>query len=110
MKKFKFLSGIAVLCLFVFSCSSDKNKTSESNINESADTQQVQEQEVTFGTSEIKDTGVNKTALKLYKEINEEKGKENIFFSPYSIRTAFGMLYEGAQGNTAKELENIFAF
>ncbi|MCL2144657.1 MAG: serpin family protein, partial [Endomicrobia bacterium] len=32
------------------------------------------------------------------------------FFSPYSIRTAFGMLYEGAQGNTAKELENIFAF
>ena len=88
MKNFKLLSSIAFLCLLAFGFS----------------------REIAFGEVEIKETGSNKTALKLYKEINEEKGKENIFFSPYSIRTAFGMLYEGAQGNTAKELENIFAF
>jgi serpin B len=34
----------------------------------------------------------------------------NIFFSPISIVTAFGMTYEGAQGVTAKEMEHAFDF
>jgi len=36
--------------------------------------------------------------------------KENIFFSPYSISSALGMTYEGAQGETAKEMEKVFGF
>lgn len=31
----------------------------------------------------------------------------NLFFSPYSIFTAFSMAYEGARGNTATEIENV---
>jgi len=97
MKKFKMLSCIAVLCVFAFGYSWAIITFEAAGI-------------IAFEAAEIKETGSNKTALKLYKKINEKKGTENIFFSPYSIRTCFGMLYEGAQGNTAKELENIFSF
>ena len=79
---------ISVLCLFVFGFFLEN----------------------ALGAAEIKESGSNKAALELYKEINKEEGTKNIFFSPYSIGTAFEMLYEGAQGNTAKELENIFYF
>ncbi len=51
----------------------------------------------------------NKFCLKLYSELkNKEKG--NIFFSPYSISMAFAMVYEGARGKTAKEIQSVFHF
>jgi serpin B len=34
----------------------------------------------------------------------------NVFFSPYSIEAAFGMLYEGARGKTADEIWSVFHF
>ncbi len=34
----------------------------------------------------------------------------NIFFSPYSMYTAFAMAYEGAKGKTAEEISSVFAF
>jgi serine protease inhibitor len=42
----------------------------------------------------------NRFALDLYKRLFEK----NIFFSPYSIRTALAMVFEGARGNTAREM------
>ena len=41
-----------------------------------------------------------------------EKGEENenIFYSPYSIFSALVMTYEGAQGQTAKEMKSLFYF
>ncbi|HNW44811.1 MAG TPA: serpin family protein [Elusimicrobiales bacterium] len=38
------------------------------------------------------------------------KGAGNVFFSPYSINTAFAMTYEGAKGKTAAEIEKVFGF
>lgn len=35
------------------------------------------------------------------------KSNDNLFLSPYSIATCLSMLYLGAKGNTAKQLENI---
>lgn len=35
---------------------------------------------------------------------------KNIFFSPYSISDAFSMVYEGAKGNTATQLQSVFGF
>jgi serine protease inhibitor len=48
----------------------------------------------------------NRFALDLYDEINN--GNENILFSPYSISTAVSMIYEGARGETAKEIQGVF--
>ena len=35
---------------------------------------------------------------------------ENIFYSPYSISSAFAITYEGARGKTAKEIQSVFRF
>lgn len=50
----------------------------------------------------------NQFAINLYKEINEPG--ENVFFSPWSISSAVVMVYEGAEGDTAKEIEKVFYF
>lgn len=45
----------------------------------------------------------NLFAIDLYNNYKSEGG--NIFFSPYSISSALTMAYEGAMGNTAKEMQ-----
>ncbi|NXP38698.1 A1AT protein, partial [Leiothrix lutea] len=49
-------------------------------------------------------------AFKLYKQIRDESGDKNIFFSPLSISTAFTMLALGARSNTLRELYKGLAF
>ena len=51
----------------------------------------------------------NQFAIDLYSEISKESN-ENIFFSPWCISTAMAMVYEGARGDTAKEIQEIFHF
>lgn len=51
----------------------------------------------------------NQFAIGLYSDIREETN-ENIFFSPWSISTAIAMAYEGARGDTANEIQNVFHF
>jgi serpin B len=59
-------------------------------------------------------SGNNEFALNLYskmKELPQIKADEcNLFISPYSISTAFAMVYSGARGNTAKEIADILCF
>lgn len=50
----------------------------------------------------------NQFALDAYSELRKEDG--NIFFSPYSISTALAMVYEGARGKTAEEIQRVFHF
>ena len=50
----------------------------------------------------------NKFALDFYFQINESS--ENIFFSPWSISTAFAILQEGAGGNTSEQIREVFGF
>ncbi len=45
-----------------------------------------------------------------YSEITKENEKSNIFFSPFGISTAFSIAYEGAEGNTASEMLQVFGF
>lgn len=49
-------------------------------------------------------------AFKFYKQIRDELGDENIFFSPLSISTVFTMLTLGARSNTLRELYKGLAF
>lgn len=48
----------------------------------------------------------NRFALDLYKQVNSG----NLIFSPYSISTALSMLYEGAGGTTAEEIQEVFHY
>ena len=50
----------------------------------------------------------NAIAFKFYAREAAKPG--NVFFSPYSIHTAFAMTYEGARGKTAAEIASVFAF
>jgi len=52
----------------------------------------------------------NQFAFEFYRKLAGEKERENIFFSPYSISTAYAMLYEGARGGTAEEIRSVFGF
>ncbi|KFQ31735.1 hypothetical protein N332_04248, partial [Mesitornis unicolor] len=49
-------------------------------------------------------------AFKFYKQIREEAGNKNIFFSPLSISAAFAMLSLGARSNTLLQLQKGLAF
>lgn len=51
---------------------------------------------------------VNGLAVDLYQEFAKEG--ENLCFSPYSISTAFAMVYAGAAGETAAEMESGLRF
>ena len=50
----------------------------------------------------------NRFALELYGQLSEMGG--NVLFSPYSISTALSMVYEGARGVTAQEMQAVFHF
>ncbi len=50
----------------------------------------------------------NAFAVDLYAQLSRQPG--NLFFSPESISTAFGMAYAGARGQTATEMEHVFHF
>ena len=52
--------------------------------------------------------GSNAFAVDLYAQLSKQPG--NLFFSPESISTAFGMAYAGARGPTATQMENVFHF
>ncbi|MFH1770679.1 MAG: serpin family protein [archaeon] len=95
MKTKILLLGI-IISLFLISCSSTPNPITVNDDNAT----------VEGVNGVIQDN--NELAIKLYKEINKEG--ENLFFSPYSISTAFAMTYEGAKGQTAKEMEEVFGF
>ncbi len=52
----------------------------------------------------------NELAVKLYKEIAAKDPSSSVFFSPFSIYMAFGMVFEGAGGDTAGEIQSVFNF
>ncbi|XP_027724948.1 serpin B10-like [Vombatus ursinus] len=52
-------------------------------------------------------TSNNQFALEFSKMVAESAGDKNIFFSPWSISTALVMVYLGARGNTATQMEQV---
>ena len=51
----------------------------------------------------------NRFSLDMYFEMIKENN-DNVFFSPVSMSSTFAMLYEGSNGNTASEIEQVFGF
>lgn len=56
----------------------------------------------------------NHFALSLLNKLSEQNDRSsspgNLFFSPYSISLAMGMLYQGTSGSTAQELESPLGY
>ena len=54
----------------------------------------------------------NAFAMSMYRLIaaHPDNLDKNIFFSPFSMHMAFSLLYEGARGGTATEMESVFGF
>ncbi len=53
---------------------------------------------------------VNKFNFDLFEKFIKGNFGENVFFSPFSIYSAIGMVYEGSKGETKEELEKVFYF
>ncbi|MEW5822602.1 MAG: serpin family protein [Cyanobacteriota bacterium] len=49
----------------------------------------------------------NKFTINLFKSLNTN---ENLFVSPYSLYICFGMLYNGAKGETSQNIKQVFNF
>ena len=49
---------------------------------------------------------MNRKGFDLFKLVSEKDTKDNSFISPYSIDSAFGLVYCGASGKTAQEIRD----
>ena len=58
---------------------------------------------------EHQDDANNRFAFSFFSNILQQNNG-NVFFSPYSISNAFSMVYEGARGSTADEIQSVFHF
>lgn len=54
--------------------------------------------------------GNNRFALEIYRELAGEEATGNVFISPWSITTAFGMAWAGARGETADQMADVLHF
>ncbi len=98
----KILTSIIVLAAAVFAVACLYNPDNSTTTPRADDTGATSE-----GTSRVVNAN-NQFALDLYSELKDEGS--NVFFSPYSISTAFAMTYEGARGKTAEEIQSVFHF
>lgn len=63
---------------------------------------------VTAGQLETLVNANNEFSFNAYNQLKKQNG--NLFFSPYSISSAFAMTAVGAKGQTAKEMMSVFHF
>jgi serpin B len=68
---------------------------------------------VEFNKEEISEEVTNNNsefAIDIFRELNKEDSNKNIFISPFSISTALTMTYNGAVGETKKEMEEALRY
>lgn len=91
-----FAGGVSAAIYFLYPYQPDQPPIAE----ETGSTEQ--------GIKEVIETN-NKFTFDLYSELGKSESG-NIFYSPYSISAALAMTYEGAKGQTSKEMKSVFHF
>ncbi len=96
------------LGVFLSGCTAKSIKSLDDNKTSIKPKKSLDDSEISIdGLSAVIEAN-NNFAFDLYSKYKIEEG--NIFFSPYSISTALAMIYEGAKGQTAKEIQSVFHF
>ena len=80
-------------------------KEREAAADASASGRETGRQEMSLQQSIADD--LNRQGFRLLQSLSEEKETENKFISPYSIDSAFGMVYAGAESGTANEIARV---
>ncbi len=108
MEKITSLTLLVIISLFLSACESSGVSSLSSGQEASIldDSQASSEK-----TNEVV-SGSNQFAFDFYKKAKDDpiNKNKNIFFSPYSMSVALAMTYEGAEGKTAKEMQETFHF
>lgn len=94
MKIFFFVGLMLMLVICLFGCRSNATQPMEKPIR---------------NLSQLEKNVVSSTesfGLNIFKQMNQSEKNKNIFISPLSISTAFGMALNGANGTTYNEIQN----
>jgi serpin B len=91
-----------VLTILIAGSACSKNQTAAAEPGTNSSSSANQESQIKFEQQN------NALSFKLWQELDQDQ--ENLFFSPYSINTALGMVYAGARGNTAREIAKAMGY
>ena len=105
MRKFSILS-ILVICIIIVSAVFAVMFLQQPDVTTKKQKPLAKDTHATAESVDSLVDSLNDFSFAFYQKITESE-EGNIFFSPYSIFTALSMAYEGADGNTATEMQDI---
>jgi len=91
--------------IFCSAGNSVNHKVSHELVNEESE---MGDKEFSPDEANLLASATNQFAFELY--LNLKDGEGNVFFSPFSLSTAMAMTYEGARGQTAEEIKQVFHY
>jgi serpin B len=98
MKKYLLLAVLALIALFGWYCSDNKEQpTAPSQLNLTPENLRISQSDNQFG-------------INLFKETARDDTLESIFLSPLSVAVALGMVYNGADGNTKAQMAEVLGY
>ena len=108
IRRIGFLGLICVSALFLAGCSLMTKVNGSDTETLVSELPRAGIENISTGDVDQLAEGNTRFALDLYQQIRSEPG--NLFYSPYSISSALAMTYAGAQGETAREMADVFHF
>ena len=106
----KRMMAITALSLILSSCVSSPSSTPSSGTSSAT----IQKPTLDRSLTDLQNLNVGNMqfATDIYQKLSQdpEKQGENIFISPLSISTAFGLAYAGSKGSTAQEMASVLQY
>lgn len=110
MIQFILFSNILVLFL-LFSCKPSQNHTTNHNFSNNQQNQHTIEQQINKNLNfEAFMEQLTVFHFKSLKELSSSVRQDNICYCPLSLQMAIGMVYSGAEGQTASEIATVMGF
>ncbi|NLN64005.1 MAG: serpin family protein [Clostridiaceae bacterium] len=119
MKRNIYIIMLIIIAMFIAGCTFpvipiDEPAVDDQNHSESPSEEEANESNQGDDVHGVKDDRLvaanQKFSWDLFKKLNEEDAKENIFISPFSISSALTMAMNGAEGKTRTEMEKALHY